>query len=381
VCSLNFVRSDTGSDLASTIVAVRTGRLKPHNAHPPVLAVLGSVLWFGCSAPVAPIKSHHERPLQPLKRTETDRTTVVDSGTESSAATSSGNISTESLLATDAAHLAQAGLGHDGMLLVPGGTFTMGADSGGEEDEHPSHRATVESYWLDANEVTVHDYMQCVSAGACRMSREQFDGPTLHIDAQRFRQPMQPVSGISWDDAQTYCRFRGKRLPREVEWERAARGDDARTYPWGNELPDAAVHGCFGRALGPLGGTTCTVGSFPQGAGPYGHLDLAGNVWEWLLDYYDPIAYRRSGAGRGEHGSCQEILETQNWLRATKRQGYTGTNPIPTSCERVLRGGAFNYPAQGLRATNRVHHPGNWRLLMAGVRCARDIQTGLTSNP
>jgi formylglycine-generating enzyme required for sulfatase activity len=92
-----------------------------------------------------------------------------------------------------------------------------------------------------------------------------------------------------------------------------------------------------------------------------------------MSDYYDPMAYRRSSAASGEPGSCEQILETQNWLRSERRQGFTGTNPIPTECERVLRGGAFNYPITGLRASNRVHHPGSWRLLMAGVRCARNI--------
>ena len=101
-------------------------------------------------------------------------------------------------------------------------------------------------------------------------------------------------------------------------------------------------------------------------------MDLAGTVWEWMSDNYDPFAYRRSSASQGIPGECEQILETQNWLRHEKRQGFTGTNPIPTECEKVLRGGAFNYPPSGLRVTNRVHHPGSWRLLMAGVRCAKD---------
>jgi len=258
------------------------------------------------------------------------------------------------------------------MLLVPGGTFKMGSDVGGEEDEHPAHSVTVHGFWLDINEVTVREYQQCIAAGKCRSYRDQFGQPGSRFDETRFRRPNQPVSGISWDDARAYCAFRGKRLPREAEWERAARGDDGRVYPWGGTAPDPAVHGCFARALGTANGTTCDVGSYPRGCGPYGHHDLAGNVWEWMADYYDPFAYRRSGATYGEPGTCNEIKETQNWLRANNRQGFTGTNPIPVSCERVLRGGAFNYPANGLRATNRVHHPGDWRLLMAGARCAKD---------
>ena len=274
--------------------------------------------------------------------------------------------------ATQSAHGCESIEDEPGMFLVPGGTFKMGSDVGGEEDEHPAHSVTVDGFWLDINEVTVGDYQQCIAASTCRTYRDQFGLPGSRFDETRFRRPNQPVSGISWDDARTYCAFRGKRLPREAEWERAARGDDGRVYPWGGTVPDPAVHGCFARALGTPNGTTCDVGSYPRGAGPYGHHDLAGNVWEWMADYYDPFAYRRAGATHGEPGTCQEIKETQNWLRANSRQGFTGTNPIPTSCERVLRGGAFNYPASGLRATNRVHHPGDWRLLMAGARCAKD---------
>jgi formylglycine-generating enzyme required for sulfatase activity len=186
-----------------------------------------------------------------------------------------------------------------------------------------------------------------------------------------FRGSDQPVVGVSHGDAQQYCAFRGKRLPREAEWERAARGDDGRTFAWGNDKP-GPPYACYGRKVGAKGATTDPVGSHPRGAGPYGHLDLTGNVWEWTADLYDPIAYQRAGAAEGVPGSCAEILETQNQLRRTKQQGFTGKNPIPTVCERVLRGGAFNYDAAGLRASNRVHHPETWRMLVAGFRCAKD---------
>jgi formylglycine-generating enzyme required for sulfatase activity len=258
------------------------------------------------------------------------------------------------------------------MIRVPGGTFVMGADSGGEEDEHPSHNVTISGFWLDVAEVTVKDYSDCLQAGVCTMYRQDVAKSSGAGDDARFRQPLQPISGISWAQADAYCAYRDKRLPREAEWERAARGDDNRRYPWGNSAPDSTVHGCFGRYIGTKMGTTCAVGSYPKGAGPYGHLDLAGNVWEWMSDFYDPIAYRRPTASQGEAGTCEQIIETQNWLRQHKRFGFTGTNPIPTVCERVLRGGAFNYSDAGLRVTNRVHHPGSWRLIMAGVRCARD---------
>lgn len=260
----------------------------------------------------------------------------------------------------------------EGMLLVPGGEFSMGTDAGGEQDEHPAHRVRVASFYLDRLEVSVEDYLRCVHAGQCRMYREDAARSFRAGDDEDFRTPRQPISGVSWDDAVAYCGFVGKRLPREVEWERAAAGDDGRRFVWGNQAPDPKRFGCFMRAVGPKGQTTCEVGSYPEGAGPYGHLDLAGNVWEWTSDDYDPYAYRRSTAAQGIPGTCEQILRAQDEIRASGQHGFTGSNPVPNTCEKVLRGGAFNYPGPGLRVTNRVHHPGGWRMLVAGFRCALD---------
>jgi formylglycine-generating enzyme required for sulfatase activity len=257
------------------------------------------------------------------------------------------------------------------MLQVPGGTFTMGADGVGESDEQPAHAVTIASFWLDRTEVTNSAYLGCVQAGKCQPFRDNVAQSFGAGPETGFRADEQPVVGVSFHDAAAYCAYRGKRLPREAEWERAARGDDNRIFAWGNEKP-GAPRACYGRKVGAKGATTDPVGSHPQGAGPYGHLDLTGNVWEWTADLYDPIAYRRPTATQGVPGSCEEILETQAWLRRTKQQGFTGKNPIPTVCERVLRGGAFNYDAAGLRASNRVHHPETWRMLVAGFRCAKD---------
>lgn len=340
----------------------------------PALRWLALVCVSGCMTGVQ--NSGETGAAQPLARREPVAALSVSSSQRTSpvvtrATTESAAESAQSVATTPGANCVPPENQPD-MRLVPGGTFIMGADVGGEEDEHPAHPVTVEDFWLEVNEVTVEQYQQCVTAGVCRQSRDQFDLRGANFAESRFRRPNQPISGVSWDDARLYCSFRGRRLPREAEWERAARGDDARRYPWGNDAPNPTIHGCFARALGTSNGTTCAVGSYPAGAGPYGHLDMAGNVWEWMADHYDPFAYRRPGAARGEPGGCPEILETQDWLRANQRQGFTGTNPIPTSCERVLRGGAFNYPPTGLRSSNRVHHPGEWRLLMAGVRCAKD---------
>jgi formylglycine-generating enzyme required for sulfatase activity len=244
------------------------------------------------------------------------------------------------------------------MALVPAGPFLMGADAGGEEDEHPAHTVTLPAFWLDRTEVTSAAYDACVKARVCRPRgpRASHPGPTL------------PVTGVSWDDARAYCARAGKRLPREAEFEKAARGTDGRRFAWGNAAPTRALTVALGEPR------PAPVGSRPAGRGPYGHDDLAGNVWEWMADLYDPIAYRRPSAPTGLPGACADILRTQDALRRAGKQGFTGSNPIPTTCERVLRGGAYNYPADGLRASNRVHHPGTWRLKMAGFRCARDAR-------
>jgi formylglycine-generating enzyme required for sulfatase activity len=242
----------------------------------------------------------------------------------------------------------------------------MGADRGGQEDEHPAHTVVLKAFFLDRTEVTNSAWDACVAAGRCHpkseaaRSRTDFDGPS------------QPVTGVSWDDANAYCAWRGKRLPREAEFEKAVRDTDDRRFPWGNDLP-THERTVFSTAHPE------DVGTHPEGRGPYGHDDLAGNVWEWMQDEYDPYAYRRDasarpndGAGEGRPGTCAEIMAALAELKARHAQGFTGANPIPDECEHSIRGGAYNYDADGLRATNRVHHPGRFRIPMLGLRCAKD---------
>lgn len=271
------------------------------------------------------------------------------------------------LLALFAATASAAPAAVPDMLPVPGGKFVMGANDEGEMDERPAHEVTVAPFLLDKTEVTNAAYLECVHAGVCAMFASLEGSPLVHGHASVFHLPDHPVAGVSWFDAKKYCEWRGKRLPREAEWERAARGDDNRRYVWGNDAPNATKHGAFGGLS-----STMPVGSFPAGKGAYGHLDLAGNVWEWMADDYDPYAYRRKTADKGIAGSCEEILAAQNELRRQGKQGFTGSNPIPTECERVLRGGAYNYRAEGLRNSNRVHHPPAFRIAVAGFRCAKD---------
>jgi formylglycine-generating enzyme required for sulfatase activity len=260
------------------------------------------------------------------------------------------------------------------MALVPAGPFTMGADSGGEGDEHPAHTVVLPVYYLDLTEVTNEAWSRCVAAGVCPVPDATSAGKNGFGGDAAFRRPTQPVSAIAWDSARAYCAWLHKRLPSEAEWEKAARGTDGRRYPWGNDDPAP------GRAVFGGVGVTGDVGTHPASDGPYGHHDLAGNVWEWVEDVYDPYAYTRPGAARGEGGTCPEALAALDDLRQKGKKGFTGSNPLPTECERVLRGGAFNYAGPGLRSSNRVHHPARYRLVMSGFRCAADASAGSSAS-
>ena len=238
---------------------------------------------------------------------------------------------------------------------VRAGTVPMGLDAGGEEDEHPRHTVHVASFHIDRLEVSRGNYERCVIAGACERPR---------AIGHRFESSEQPIVGVSWFDARRYCAWAGGRLPTEVEWERAARGDDGRTYAWGNDAP-TPERAVYGRT--ESSGAPDPVGTHPSGASPFGALDMTGNVWEWTDTPYDPYAYRHPATAP----TCDTALASLADLRTRGIRGFTGRNPLPNTCERVLRGGAWNYGAEGLRATNRVHHPPEFRIMVAGFRCAR----------
>lgn len=253
-----------------------------------------------------------------------------------------------------------AGDEREGMILIPAGEFIMGADRGGEEDEHPSHKVTLSAYYIDKYETTNAEYGACVEAGVCRKPRS--------IDA-RLNDPERPVVGVSWDDAKAYCGWKNKRLLTEAEWEKAARGTEGKRYPWGDAKPEKDF-GCYGWN----DDKPCKPGTYPKGDSPYGVSDMAGGVWEWIGDVYDAGYYPRSATKDPKGGTCAESLKFFNKLRREKKQGFTGSNPIPKVCERVLRGGAWNYGGKGLRSSNRVHHPPNWRIQVAGIRCGADAK-------
>ena len=189
----------------------------------------------------------------------------------------------------------------DGMVMVyvPAGEFLMGsseADGQAEDDEKPQHTVYLDAFWIDRTEVTNAQYRKCLEAGACQE-------PGCW-DQNDYNASDQPVVCVSWDDAQAYAAWAGGRLPTEAEWEKAARGTDGRIYPWGNEFDGSRLNYCDRNCeFGAKDTSTddgyaemAPVGRYPSGASPYGALDMAGNVLEWVADWWHPEYYDYSPA-------------------------------------------------------------------------------------
>jgi serine/threonine-protein kinase len=180
----------------------------------------------------------------------------------------------------------------DGMVLVyvPAGDFRMGSDDGGQ-DEIPAHTISLDAFWIDQTEVTNAMYAKCVADnGFCTIpSATRSDKRDDYYGVSEFDK--YPVVYVSWDQAYAYCSWAERRLPTEAEWEKAARGTDGRTYPWGNESPNAKLLNYNANV-----GDTTEGGKYPAGASIYGAYDLAGNVLEWVNDWYGETYYQSSPA-------------------------------------------------------------------------------------
>jgi formylglycine-generating enzyme required for sulfatase activity len=280
-------------------------------------------------------------------------------------------------LTVDPLHSAFGAGEPDGMVRIPEGEFFMGSasGSGGLPDEQPQRSVYLAAYSIDRFEVTNEAYADFVSATGHRMPENQNPASTLWKD----RRPMpgserHPVVNVSWTDADAYCRWAGKRLPTEAEWEKAARGTDGRRYPWGNQwdiaLANSASYwaartiefnsgadweafwvkgeGAHIAKTKGLNGEVLTmpVGSFPASASVYGLMDMAGNVAEWVQDWYNPNYY--------------PIAPLTN----------------PTGPERgaikSMRGGSWLKPAVSLRTSDRDWGMMDSRPSGTGFRCAKD---------
>jgi len=202
------------------------------------------------------------------------------------------------------------------MVAVPAGPFMMGCDTC-DADEAPAHSVMMSTYLIDKTEVTQGAYAMCVAATTCTVPSANYDPATKGTF---------PVSNVTWDQAVAYCAFAGKHLPTEAEWEKAARGTDGRTYPWGN----TTTNPCTLANIDTCGGTVSAVGLLPAGASPYGALDMAGNLWEWTHDYYAADAY------------------------ATTTVGTDPTGPT-SGTQRVYRGGSSGNTIDLARTSNRAN--------------------------
>ncbi len=245
-----------------------------------------------------------------------------------------------------------------GMVYIPGGPFVMGTDQTDTErqaveygiikpwfeDEHPAHTVNLAPFYIDKYEVTNADYQVFVQAAKHRPPPE-WPGARHPPGLARH-----PVVSVSWDDGDRYCRWIGKRLPTEAEWEKAARGFEGRRYPWGEQFEmDRANIG------GARNGTTA-AGSYPKGQTPMGVHDLTGNVWEWTADWYQPYP------------------------------GNDSTPQMETPPGRVLRGsswsGVGHFPPETLTAILAHNARGGFRLYAdpsgrlndVGFRCAKDAE-------
>ncbi|MBX3237649.1 MAG: SUMF1/EgtB/PvdO family nonheme iron enzyme [Nitrospiraceae bacterium] len=227
------------------------------------------------------------------------------------------------------------------MVLIPKGEFMMGSSEHADESQH---RVVLDAYLIDKYETSNARYKEFMKATG--------HPAPAYWDDPRLSKPEQPVVGVSWTDANAFCKWDGKRLPTEAEWERAAKGPDGdRHYPWGHHLDPKKAN--YGQNVGH----TVAVDSYPEGGSGFGVYNMAGNVFEWVADWYDPKYYKESVA-----------LNPQG-----PEKGYNFANQ---GAVRVLRGGSWLAPETSLHTSHRFwNQPDNNSYGVGlGFRCAKSVK-------
>ncbi len=186
------------------------------------------------------------------------------------------------------------------LVYVPAGDFTMGGDDG-SEDEKPQHRVYLDAFWIDQTEVTNAMYAKCVQAEVCEL-------PTDTNYYNNLSYADHPVVFVTWGMANAYCAWAERKLPLEAEWEKAARGTDARTYPWGEGIDCSKAN-----YNDSCAGGTMPVKSYPNGLSPYTAYDMAGNVWEWVNSVYLPYPYTESDRREDLSSDGARVLRGGSW--------------------------------------------------------------------
>jgi len=237
----------------------------------------------------------------------------------------------------------------EGMVTVPAGWFLMGSDlkldRAAGPQELPQHRVFLDLFEIDIYEVSNVDYLRFVLATGMDWPKFWRENPFPEKAA------LHPVINVSWNEADAYCRWAGKRLPTEAEWEKAARGEDGRLFPWGNEpagwIKSNIAHPGSKRGFKypPL----ANVNRYDRGVSPYGVRQMAGNVSEWVSDWFDPEYYRRE----------------ENRNPTGPRQGE----------DKVFRGGSWNEDPEVARSAGRNAGAPDRRSYLTGFRCARSKES------
>lgn len=253
-----------------------------------------------------------------------------------------------------------------GMVLVPGSDFLMGSKKGqGDKDENPQHKVHLDAYFVDIHEVTNAKYHQFWLADGGEKSKHT---PASYGSSYKIgdwpdvatTKPNYPVVGVTWYDASAYAKWAGKRLPTEAEWEKAARGTETRIWPWGNDFqaeipvpgnadqnPVTKIHSNQRDGSDGYDNTTAPVANYPTGASLYGVYDMAGNVWEWVADWYSGDYYASSPAENPKGPDAGKM--------------------------KVVKGGSWNHREHNQRCANRYYcYPDSWGNTL-GFRCAKDV--------
>jgi len=275
----------------------------------------------------------------------------------------------------------------NGMVLVGQGKFTMGSDDG-EVTERPEHQVFVGEYLIDQYEVSARDFAAFLNERG--NTDDSFFSTASHTTIMRTSDgryaPREgygnyPANNVTWHGASSYCGWAGKRLPTEAEWEKAARGDDERIYPWGDTPPDKD-HARYDKTWGGTGLDVLTpVDTLPTGASYYGAVNMAGNVWEWTGDWYrqNYCLYCSEVDRTGEVAA--RLLGKENSAFASRWEGEEMVDPERADPKgpafgdfKVLRGGSWSDDEALMKTTVRYWRLPEERGLNLGFRCARDPQ-------
>jgi len=231
------------------------------------------------------------------------------------------------------------------MSLIPAGEFLMGSAEGvGRSDEHPQHKVYLDSFWMDQHEVTLGDFEKYLAANP----RQH---PTIlgwNDRKPRHGMMRRPIIGLTWKRCLNYCTWQGKRLPTEAEWERVAGGSEHRTYPWGEALPDLSRANYARCCFINKGEVLHEVGSLISGKTPEGVFDMAGNIAEWVFDWYDLHYYDVSP--------------------------YRNPEGPQTGKYHTVRGGAWNSLPDYMRNARRYGENDSKDFYGIGCRCAKSAE-------